>query len=233
MSDTSPSAQTSLPFGLPVVVLVLLLLNILPELTFQLSDHGILGAPGLWRHMGYLFGAFQPDLVGQQGELYPGQTLGMFLSYCVLHTNLFHLTINMMGLIWLGDMVLERRQSETFVMIYILSAIGAAEAFALLGPEGKPMVGASGALFGLLGAYLVDSGLLMPRHSANPPLKARVLRVFLITLALVLCDTASRALLGTPVAWEAHAGGFLTGAFVAMAAPARGNLDNLSPNKAK
>ena len=100
----SPSSQSALPFGLPLVVWVLLILNILPELTFQLSDHGILGAPGLWRHMGYLFGAFQPDLVGQQGELYPGQTLGMFLSYCVLHTNLFHLTINMMGLIWLGDL---------------------------------------------------------------------------------------------------------------------------------
>lgn len=219
-APASPARSTFAFLGLPWVVVLLLVVNILPEVVLQLADREIIGAP-LWRPVAYLFGAFQPDLIGQQGELYPGHTLGMFLSYCVLHTNLFHLMINMIGLIFVADMVLDRRQGETFLMIYILSAIGAAEAFALIGPDNTPMVGASGALFGLLGAYLVDSGLLMPRHSANPPLQARVLRVLLITLALIICDTASRAILGTPVAWEAHAGGFLTGAFVAMAAPAR------------
>lgn len=210
--------------GLPLVIVVLLVLNILPELVLQVSDQGGLGPPGLLRSLTYLFGSFQPDLISQKGELYPGHTLLMFLSYSVLHTGHFHLAINMIGLVWLGRMVLERRSTETFISLYILSAIGAAEAFVLIGPEGGSMVGASGALFGLLGAYLVDSGLMMPRNAPNPPLRARVLRVLLITLGLILSDLSSRALLGTPVAWEAHTGGFLTGAFMALAAPARVRL---------
>ena len=203
------------------MIIVLLGLNILPELVLQISDRGGLGLSGLLRSITYLFGSFQPDLITQKGELYPGHTLLMFLSYCFLHTGLFHLAVNMTGLVWLGRMVLERRSTETFISLYILSAVGAAEAFALIGPEGGTMVGASGALFGLLGAYLVDSGLMMPRSVLNPPLHARVLRVCLIALALILSDLGSRALLGTPVAWEAHAGGFLTGAFMALATPAR------------
>lgn len=214
------------------MVVLLLVLNILPEVVLQLSDHGYLaglfegplGSPGLLRNLAYLFGSFQPDLVADKGELYPGHTLMMFISYCVLHTGPLHLAINMVGLVWLGSLVLEQRRVETFLSLYVLSAIGAAESFALIGPEGGQMVGASGALFGLLGAYLVDSGLMMPRNTANPPLRARVLRVFLITVALILSDLGSRALLGTPVAWEAHAGGFLTGAFMALAAPARLSL---------
>jgi len=207
--------------GLPLVVVVLLALNILPELILQLSDHGFLGAPGFLRGMTYLYGSFHPGFVTQQGELYPGHTMGMFFTYAFLHTGLFHLTINMVGLIWLSDMVLERRSTETFVLLYALSAIGAAEVFVLLTPAGGAMIGASGALFGLLGAYLVDSGLLMPRQGLNAPLKARILRVVLLTIAVIVSDIGSRILLGTPVAWQAHAGGFLTGAFMAMAAPAR------------
>jgi membrane associated rhomboid family serine protease len=210
------------PMGLPVVVAVLLALNVLPELVLQASDHGLIGpAPGVLRGMAYLFGAFHPDLVSQRGELYPLHTLGMFFSYAFLHTGLVHLAINMTGLVWLGRMVLERRQTETFLLLYALSAIGAAEAFVLIGPAGGMMVGASGALFGLLGAYLVDSGLLMPRQGLNAPMQARIARVVVLTIAVVLSDVASRWILGTPVAWQAHAGGFLTGAFMAMAAPAR------------
>lgn len=214
-------SSSSLPAGLPLVVIVLLALNILPELILQLSDRGLIGQPGLLRGLAYLFGSFHPDLLTRQGELYPFHTLGTFFTYAFLHTGLFHLTINMIGLVWLGDLVLERRSTETFVLLYMLSAIGAAEAFSLIGPEGGQMVGASGALFGLLGAYLVDSGLLMPRTGTNAPLQARILRVVALTVALILSDTASRWILGTPVAWQAHAGGFLTGAFMAMAAPAR------------
>lgn len=218
--NTTPPSHASAPARLPWPVLVLLILCVVPELVLQLADRGVIGPPYL-RAIAYRFGAFQPDLVATHGEAYPGQTLAMFVTYGFLHTGLFHLTVNMIGLVWLGRMVLEKRSPETFLTLYLLSTIGAAEVFALIGTSGETVVGASGALFGLLGVYSVDHGLLLHDAAAHR-LWPRISRVLVMTLAVILSDIGSRLLLGTPVAWEAHAGGFLTGALAALAAPPRG-----------
>ena len=204
------------PALLPWPVALLLALNLLPELILQLADHGLIAAPAL-RGLAYALGAFQPELVTQHGMFFAGQSLTMFFTYGLLHTGLFHLIINMIGLVWLGRLVLAYRSSETFLTVYLIATIGAAEMFVLIAPGGS-MVGASGALFGLMGLYAVDSGLLAPRSAALPGLIARIAAA---TLLLVLSDIASSLLLGSAVAWEAHAGGFLTGAVIALLYPPR------------
>lgn len=204
---------------LPWPILVLLLFCILPEVIFQLVGPSPAGTID-FRSMAYLLGAFQPGLLSDHGPLFPGQSLSMFVTYGFLHTGPSHLIINMIGLVWLGRLMLTQRSSETFFTFYLLATIGAAEVFALINSASGTMVGASGALFGLLGVYLVDTGLLSDSN-ASPHLLPRVVQVFLVTLGLILADLGSSKLLGSPVAWQAHAGGFLTGALCAMIFPPR------------
>ena len=216
-ASPAPSRRGMLePVKLPWPLMLLLALNVIPELIFQLTDHGIIGPPWL-RPLAYAFGAFQHDLV-KNGTFFLGQPLTMFFTYGLLHTGIAHLTINMIGLVWLGRLGLEYRTSETFLTFYLIATIGAAEMFALIGPDGGSMVGASGALFGLMGLYLVDSGLLAPRMSAWHSLIARIA---LATVLLIVSDIFSSFLLGSSIAWEAHAGGFLTGAALALIFPPR------------
>jgi len=163
--------------------------------------------------------------VAELGQVFPGQWATMFFTYGVLHTGLGHLAVNMLGLWVLGRLVLETRTTETFFTFYLMATLGAAEMFALIGPEGQSTVGASGALFGLLGVYLVDTGLIAPsgaRGTGAPgSLLPQVSRVLAVTLVLIIADLAGRAVLGTAVAWQAHTGGFLTGALMALASPPR------------
>jgi membrane associated rhomboid family serine protease len=208
-----PSHRSRLPWPVAVV----LALCILPELILQLADLGVIGPPYL-RSLAYRYGAFQPDIFSTHGPLFPMQTLSMFFTYGFLHTGLLHLGVNMIGLAMLGQMVLTQRTSETFLTLYILATIGAAESFALFATGGGTVVGASGAIFGLLGVYVVDNGLLF-HSAANHRFWPKLSRVLLMTLLVILSDIGGRLLLGISTAWEAHAGGFLTGALFAVVAP--------------
>lgn len=210
------------PPGLPWPLLVLLVLNILPELAFQLADRGVL-LPVWLRPLAYALGSFQPDLLAGPGPVFGGQSLSMFLSYGFLHTGAWHLLVNMLALVWLGRVILSYRSTETFLTLYVMSMIGAAEVFALIS-TGGPVVGASGALFGLFGVYAVDQGLFAPQGSSSRQVLPQIGRLALATGVLVLSDVASQVLLGSPVAWQAHAGGFLTGAVLALLSPPRGML---------
>lgn len=200
-------------------VLVLLVLNILPEFVFQMAERGW-GPPPYLRPVVYALGSFQPDLMADRGPFFAAQPLTMFLTYGFLHIGPWHLAINMLGLVWLGRMILSYRTPETFVTFYLMSMVGAAECVALL-QTGSAVVGASGALFGLFGIYAVDQGLFTPRRGVSYPVAAQLMRLGLGTLAVVLSDVGSQILLGSPVAWQAHAGGFVTGALLALVSPPR------------
>ncbi len=202
------------------VLVLLLALTLLPELLLQLADAGLLG-PLFLRRLAYMLGAFQPDLHAGPGPFFPFQTLTMFFTYGFLHTGLLHLAINAVGLWGLGRLILARRRPGTFVLLYLMSMIGAAEVFALLGPAGETMVGASGALFGLFGVYAADAGFFTPESPQGEPAPPQVLRLVGATGALVLSDVLSQLVLGSPVAWQAHAGGFVTGAVLALITPPR------------
>ena len=207
-------------FGLPLVLLVLLAANVLPELILQLSDRGLVFSPAL-RRWAYALGAFRPDLLSGPGPLFGAQSLTMFLTYGFLHTGLMHLLINMFGLIWLGRLVLSYRTSESFVLFYLMSMIGAAEVFVLINTGTDPTVGASGALFGLFGVYAIDAGFLASAKPSKEETSLQFFRLSLATVVLALSDVASQSLLGSLSAWQAHTGGFLTGATMALLSPPR------------
>ena len=222
MTDKSSHRRNERPW-LPWPLLPLLVVCCLPELILQLSDRGII-EPSYLRSLAYALGAFNTGLVVNHSPVFPAQSLTIFVTYAFLHTGLSHLLINMTGLVWLGCQVLIYRTPETFLTLCLLSAVGAAEIFALSGPANGSMVGASGALFGLLGVFVIDSGLLAPGGASPPRLMPKIAHILLVTVALMLFDLGSRALLGTPVAWQAHAGGFLIGALIALFFPPRNHL---------
>ncbi|MFQ6108191.1 MAG: rhomboid family intramembrane serine protease [Candidatus Aminicenantales bacterium] len=130
-----------------------------------------------------------------------------------LHGGLFHLFGNMLYLWIFGNNIEDFLGPVRFVLFYILSGLGASLTHILLHPNSQiPMIGASGAIAGVLGAYLI----LYPG--------ARVLTlVFLFFFIRIIPIPAAIILgfwfllqvfnigLGGGVAWFAHIGGFLIG----------------------
>jgi len=140
-----------------------------------------------------------------------------FLTHAFLHGNLWHLLANMLGLWFAGRFVIDELGSRKFLLLYILSAIGGGLGQILLGPPGHDLIGASGAVFGVL--------LCLTTMFANHRILALILFVIPLRLkakylgyGLVLAS-ASMMLLGV-LPWMGHAahlGGAITGFLFARA----------------
>jgi membrane associated rhomboid family serine protease len=139
---------------------------------------------------------------------------GSIFTAMFVHGGFFHLAGNMIYLWIFGDNVEDRVGRGRFLAFYLICGAIAAMAQAL--PDTRstlPMVGASGAVSGVLGAYIV----LYPRANvlvATPFLSARI--PALVMLGLWFAGQLARSLLIEPgaggVAFTAHIGGFIAGA---------------------
>jgi membrane associated rhomboid family serine protease len=76
------------------------------------------------------------------------------ITAAFLHYGPFHLLLNMLALYWFGSLLEQRIGSGKFLMLYLVSGL-AGSAGALVWSPLTPTVGASGAIFGILGAGLV------------------------------------------------------------------------------
>jgi membrane associated rhomboid family serine protease len=125
------------------------------------------------------------------------------LTSAFLHANLMHILFNMWAL-WIFGPDLERRVgSVPFAALYVSSALaGAAAFFILAGPDASPAIGASGAIFGLFGAWTAKA--LHQRHTLAG-------RASLNQLLLLLGINAALPLLIPNIAWQAHLGGLVAG----------------------
>jgi len=134
------------------------------------------------------------------------------LTAMFMHGGWLHVIGNMWFLWIFGDNVEDAMGRLKFSVFYILCGLAAALAQVLATPSSAaPMVGASGAIAGVLGAYL----LLYPR--------ARVRCLWILIIFITFVDVPAWALLGlwflsqffvpleSGVAWMAHVGGFLAG----------------------
>lgn len=158
------------------------------------------------RHTLLAIGGFWPGLLTGLSPLFVGQGVTMFGTSVVLHGNLAHLAMNMLGLIWLGPIVAARVGDQGFWSLAGLSAIGAGLCYALLSQTHAPMVGASGVLYGLLGA--VGVWCLLDRRAQGQKLAPYVIDAAVLLGANVLMTLPAQ----NQIAWEAHLGGFLAGA---------------------
>jgi membrane associated rhomboid family serine protease len=76
------------------------------------------------------------------------------ITAAFLHYGPFHLLLNMLALYWFGSLLEQRIGSGKYLLLYIVSGL-AGSAGALIASPLTPTVGASGAIFGVLGAGLV------------------------------------------------------------------------------
>jgi len=142
--------------------------------------------------------AAQYSVLVDQGEWW------RLLTAMFLHGGVLHLMFNMYAL-WLFGPVLERRfGSLSYAAIYLAGGISGGMLFQLLG-EGAA-VGASGAIFGLLGALLAAS--YRQRHT-------RAGAAVFGQLGLLLAINLALPLVLRNIAWQAHVGGLVAGILIA------------------
>jgi membrane associated rhomboid family serine protease len=79
---------------------------------------------------------------------------GRLITAAFLHYGPFHLLLNMLALYWFGSALEQRIGSGRFLLLYLVSGLAGSAGALLLDPT-TPTVGASGAIFGVLGAGLV------------------------------------------------------------------------------
>ncbi len=140
------------------------------------------------------------------------------LTSLFLHGGLLHITGNMLFLWIFGDNVEDKLGHIRFAVFYLVCGITAALTHVWHNPEsGIPLIGASGAISGVLGAYL----LFFPRARIQTLV---FIGIFITTLRIpALVFIAVWAILqfvnisrGEPhIAWLAHIGGFITGVLAA------------------
>ncbi len=155
------------------------------------------------------------------------------LSAMFMHGGLGHIGGNLLYLWIFGDNVEHRFGTVPFLAFYLASGIAATAVQIVLGPHGLvPNLGASGAISGVLGAYLV----LFPRNRVNAVFFFRVVAVpAIVVLGLWIAlqffngfgATAATEETGG-VAYGAHIGGFVTGMTVALVYKARGGHERPS-----
>jgi len=194
----------------PIVTLCIIVLNVL-AFFFQVS----LGPGG--NQLIYAFGATPIDLIhGMRTTVALPVVMTLFTSM-FLHAGFLHLGGNMLYLWIFGNNIEDVMGRFRFILFYLICGVAAVYAHAFTDSHSTiPMVGASGAISGVLGAYL----LLFPH--------ARVLTLMPFGFFTQIVKVPAMVVLGFwfigqfangmfsgrgrgGVAWFAHVGGFLAG----------------------
>lgn len=153
------------------------------------------------------------------GALYPSNPVPWaFVTSAFLHVSIGHLVGNLIFLWGFGQPIHHRLGARLFLLVYAITGVAAGVAFVLSG-EDLPVVGASGAISGLMGLYVV----LWPRRQMRIAYwigKGGVLRpraMWAVGLWIALQVWMSTRDDGTEsVAYAAHLGGFAAGAIAGL-----------------
>ena len=168
-------------------------------------------------------GAIPAEVTGRVGEgpspcALGGLTWQALLSSMFLHGSWMHLIGNMWFLWIFGNNIEDSMGHLRFLVFYVLTGLAAAGAHILTDPASTvPMVGASGAISGIMGAYLVlypkariDTLFFFVVFIRVVPLPAWVMLGYWMLIQLS-GSFATSVGGGGGVAYGAHVGGFLAG----------------------
>jgi membrane associated rhomboid family serine protease len=204
-----PLYDTLRPRRFPIVNWMLIILNgIVFYYELKLNETGLHRFIQTW------------GLVPFQLTSNPAETWVTIFTSMFMHGGWFHILSNMWVLVIFGDNIEDRLGSGRYLIFYLLTGMAAALMQAFLAPASdQPMIGASGAIAGVLGAYLI----LFPR--------ARIASLVPIFFLFTLIEIPAFVFLGfwfilqlfsgwlalqgaaatNGVAWWAHVGGFVFG----------------------
>lgn len=147
------------------------------------------------------------------------------VTYSLLHGGLAHLGVNMIWLAAFGSPLANRIGAARFLLFWVLTSLAAVGLHYLLhSGDGVPVVGASGAISGMMGAA-ARFGFRIDRRDGRAAFGGPILSIpavftsrmavtflavwFVVNLAMGLGSGTAED--GGSIAWEAHIGGFLAG----------------------
>ncbi len=200
------------PVGDALVSQVLIGLNVAVFLLLLVTGGG--GSdllPRLWLSPTTLC---EGDRFGGCGTLLPGVADGAFwqlLTSMFTHVQIWHIGFNMLALYVLGPQLEGLLGRARFLALYLLSGLFGSLAVYWLSPVNQPTVGASGAIFGLMGALLVVA--------------VRVRGNVQSLLGLLAVNAVITIIGAGYISWQGHLGGFVGGVLLALVlvyAPRRG-----------
>jgi membrane associated rhomboid family serine protease len=180
----------------------------------SLGDSGDVAVASLGFTPGYFFGT-----VAQDPRLWGVPSLMTIFSSMFLHGGWMHFLGNMVYLWVFGDNVEASLGHKRYLAFYLLCGVAAALSQGLAAPSSDvPMIGASGAIAGVLGSYLI----LHPRSNIKVLVFMIIITVINIPAFIVLAVwfgaqlwSSAAADPGAPgVAFLAHIGGFVAGAIL-------------------
>jgi membrane associated rhomboid family serine protease len=193
----------------PFITIAIILINII-VFVYQLSigDWGerlfIVRAGAIPYEISHLRDLHPPNLVPIPFTIF---------TALFIHGGIAHLAGNMIYLWIFGDNIEDRLGHLRFLLFYLIAGMIATLAHVLLAPASHtPMIGASGAIAGILGAYLI----LFPRATVSTLIflfifidivKIPALVFLVLWFAFQLMSSGH----GGNIAWYAHIGGFIAG----------------------
>jgi membrane associated rhomboid family serine protease len=163
----------------------------------------------------YLIGALSPEAerwlfvnLAQFNVLIGAGEWWRIFSAALLHASVMHILFNMYALYLFGPRLEQQVGSPAFAALYLASAgAGGAAAYVLLGTTSTtPLVGASGAIFGLFGAWIFVAWKM--RNTPGG-------RSMFTNLMVLLGINLALPLFIPNIAWEAHMGGLAAGFAIA------------------
>jgi membrane associated rhomboid family serine protease len=149
------------------------------------------------------------------------------VTYSLMHGSIAHLAVNMIWLAAFGSPLANRTGPLRFVLFWIVTSLAAAGLHYMIYPTSQaPLVGASGAISGMMGAA-ARFGFRIDRSSGRPAFGGPVLPISQVLtmrgtvafLAVWMVINIVTGLVGfvpgqdSQIAWEAHIGGFVVGFF--------------------
>ncbi|MFE9042844.1 rhomboid family intramembrane serine protease [Streptomyces sp. NPDC012421] len=146
--------------------------------------------------IGYAYNPLLGEVVGvADGEWY------RLITSTVLHQEPWHILFNLLGLWVIGGIVEPELGRSRYALLCLLSGLsGSVLAYVVAAPN-QPSLGASGIVYGLIGAWVVLAR--RRRHDMRP---------VALFVALSLLMTFTRP----GISWEAHVGGLVAGALVTL-----------------
>jgi membrane associated rhomboid family serine protease len=186
------------------------------------------GRPLSWRELRatYNLGEQSSCNVGDDNERDPGvpdkNVWLSLVSSMFLHGSLIHIAGNLLVLWVFGNNVEDVFGKVGFLVFYLVGGVVATMAHVFLNPDSTvPLVGASGAIAAVMGAYLV----FFPRARVLTMVFMLIITVIRIPAAVMLGIWFALQFITDPnagVAWAAHVGGFVFGVAIALLVRAAG-----------
>ena len=222
--DKNPKEHIQIQY----VTITLILVNVIVFILFQ-SNLVYQNPMASWASFALVPSEFMPE--GLIGPAIPGENYDYvpipekltLITYMFLHGDMLHLLGNLLFLWVFGDNIEDAMGHFQFLIFYLLCGIAAGLAHSFMVPSSTmPLIGASGAIAGIIGAYLMLHPkvqvwvLVLGRIPLPVNAALAIIAWFLFQIFHVLFMSDGNT------AWWAHIGGFVAGVILILFMRRRG-----------